>query len=52
MLVKEARVRFTIRVPVRYGGMKILRKEGYGYGGDIYFIKFFLYIIIHIFFIY
>jgi hypothetical protein len=47
-------VHFRIRVPVPvwYGGTTILKKIEYGYSGDIYFINFFLYIIIHIFFIY
>jgi hypothetical protein len=53
-LVKEARVRFRVQVlvPVRYGGTTILKKIGYGYGENICFIKFFLYIIMHINFIY
>jgi hypothetical protein len=51
---KEARVRFRVRVPipVQYDGTTILKKVEYVYDGNIYFIKFFLYIIIHIFFIY
>ena len=50
---KEARVGFRVRVPppVRYGGTTILRKIGYGYGGDICFIKFF-YILLCIYFSY
>jgi hypothetical protein len=47
---KEARIRFRVRVlvPVRYGGTTFLRKVGYGYDEDICFIKFFIYIIMHI----
>ena len=43
-----------VLVPVRYDGTTILRKVGYGYvyDRDICFIKFFLCIIMNIFFIY
>ncbi len=37
---------------VRYGDTTILRKVVYKYGGDICCINFFIYIIMHIFFIY
>ena len=32
----EARVRFQVSIPVRYGGMTISKKLGYGYSGYIY----------------
>ena len=48
-MTKEARVRF--KVPVWYSGTTILRKVGYGYSGDICFIKFF-YILLCIYFSY
>jgi hypothetical protein len=49
---KEARIRFRVRVLVlvRYGGTTFLRKVGYGYDGDICFIKiFFIYYYAYIF---
>ena len=46
-------VRFRIWVPVSvwYGGTIILKKIGYGYSRDIYFINFF-YILLSIYFSY
>ena len=46
MKTYEAQVRFQVRV--RYGGIPILKKLGYEYGG-VFFYYIFLYIIIHIF---
>ena len=45
----DAQVRFRVPVLVWYGDTTILGKVEYGYGGDICFIKFFIYYYAYIF---